>query len=387
MMKWEAFFNELEGQVRKGLPFAAYRKPSGKSENPAPTWAILQKEKGSHKTTDFTESGFVFAPFNSEAPALLIPEESAEVIETLYPEQWPKHRSLKKEKLNFPPSQLETDVRIHHENLVQQAIDQIRAGRFRKVVLSRKEKIETQLDAVTIFKALLKKYSGAFVYLWFHPESGFWLGATPEGLLEMERNRFHTMALAGTQSFKGTLQVQWGVKELEEQRMVSDYLLKNLQELTERPVEHSGPHTIKAGSLLHLRTDIQGFLRKGSTGLVGLLDILHPTPAVCGLPKEAARNFILENEGYNREYYTGFLGEINLSTRQNRSSNSRNQEHQAYGSVVRRSSLFVNLRCLKLKEGQARLYVGGGITADSNPSLEWEETENKSHTMKSVLAK
>ena len=103
-------------------------------------------------------------------------------------------------------------------------------------------------------------------------------------------------------------------------------------------------------------------------GLYSLVDLLHPTPAVCGLPKEAAKQFILENENYNRSYYTGFLGELNMGLQ------NKNDSH-----------LFVNLRCMEIEKNEAYIYVGGGITKESNPEEEWEETVAKSNIMLKVL--
>lgn len=96
-----------------------------------------------------------------------------------------------------------------------------------------------------------------------------------------------------------------------------------------------------------------------------LINALHPTPAVCGLPKAVAEAFILQNENYDRSYYSGYLGELNLNER---------------------TSLFVNLRCVELENNLASIYVGGGITADSIPENEWEETVSKAEVMKKVLS-
>jgi isochorismate synthase len=278
---------------------------------------------------------------------------------------------------------------VEHEDLVQKGIDAIKEGKLRKVVLSRTESVQHQLKVIGIFKNMLKKYNTAFVYLWFHPETGAWLGATPETLLQVERNKFRTMALAGTQAFQESTNVEWGEKEKEEQQIVTDAILENLQELSSGSgsIKASKPYSARAGNLLHLRTDISGTFNSDSFNLHDLIKALHPTPAVCGLPKEPAKKFILENEGYDREFYTGFLGELNLKTETKRNSNRRNQENQAYASISKQTSLYVNLRCIKLEAGVANLFVGGGITAGSNPSLEWEETVNKSHTMKAVLVK
>ena len=112
---------------------------------------------------------------------------------------------------------------------------------------------------------------------------------------------------------------------------------------------------------------------------------MHPTPAICGFPKEAAKQFIQENENYNREYYTGFLGEINFLETTNRNSNKRNVENNAYTAVKKVSNIFVNLRCMQIIDQIAIIYVGGGITKDSIPQAEWEETVNKTFTIKNCL--
>ena len=80
--------------------------------------------------------------------------------------------------------------------------------------------------------------------------------------------------------------------------------------------------------------------------------------------------FILENENYNREYYTGFLGELNKKSIKKKKL---------------KSDLYVNLRCMQIKNQQAFIYMGCGITKDSNPEKEWEESVNKSMTMKKIL--
>jgi isochorismate synthase len=97
---------------------------------------------------------------------------------------------------------------------------------------------------------------------------------------------------------------------------------------------------------------------------------LHPTPAVCGFPKLDAQKFIIENEGYDRTFYAGFLGEWN-------------KDFVSYKENC--SDLYVNLRCMKIEDQKAKLYVGGGINKGSNPEKEYIETVNKSLTMKKVL--
>ncbi|UBZ06907.1 chorismate-binding protein [Salegentibacter mishustinae] len=381
-MNSEDFFIKLETQIQNGNPFVAYRNPNDKN---GLTKALLQDSGKVYRTSVFNESGFVFAPFEIDNDVFLIPSDDAESITTEYAAD--NDSEVKKENQDFPPVFTNAEAKIQHEKLVQQGIEAIQKGEFKKVVLSRNEDVQTQLEALGIFKNLLKKYETAFVYYWFHPETGIWLGATPETLLKVERDKFKTMSLAGTQSFQGTSNVNWREKEIEEQQIVTDSILENLRDKVSGTIHRSEPYTIKAGNLLHLQTDIQGIINSEKSNLKSLILALHPTPAVCGLPKKNAEEFILKNEGYNREFYSGFLGEMNMKKEIKRNNNRRNQENQAYASILKHTSLFVNLRCMKLDKGKARLFIGGGITKDSNPADEWQETVNKSHTIKSVLVK
>lgn len=376
------FFEQLQLHLNKNLPLVAYQIPTKKRT----TRALLQRDEKLHKVQDFQEEGFVFAPFDHTKAAVLIPAASSEILETRF-EIYESDPGLNNEPSNSYES---SEEKKQHENLVQKGIDAIENGNFKKVVLSRKEVLETDnFEPLIIFQRLLENYPSAFVYCWFHPEVGLWLGATPETLLEVERNRFKTMALAGTKRYEGTTDVAWGEKEKEEQQLVTESILESLQH-TAGNIKITGPYTIKAGNLVHLRTDITGeiipctgAMHRVSTG--SLISQIHPTPAICGLPKEPSKKFILENENYDREFYTGFLGVLNMKLEIKRSGNRRNQENQAYTSIVTSSNLFVNLRCMKLEEKKAVLFVGGGITRDSDPEAEWEETKNKAQTMKAVL--
>ena len=375
------FYDKLRTQLEKKKPFVAYRKPGETSVK-----ALLQNNSETYQTKDLSESGFVFAPFNSEANSYIIPSDNSEIIEFNYVE---KETVVSEENsLNGVDFEYMEEDQKRHETLVQKGIDQIKEGEFKKVVLSRSEKVQVlDPDPIRIFKELLGKYSQAMVYIWFHPETGVWLGATPETLLKAERNRFNTMALAGTQLFKGDTDVEWDSKEVEEQLFVTDYILESLEQLKNvENIQASRPYSSRAGNLMHICTDIWGQL-KDPEYLKDLVKALHPTPAVCGLPKEKALNFILENEDHSREFYSGYLGEVNFKTEHKRNSNRRNQENQQFASILKQTELFVNLRCMKLKDGNATIFVGGGVTKDSNAGDEWMETVNKSQTMKAVLVK
>jgi isochorismate synthase len=267
-------------------------------------------------------------------------------------------------------------------NLVEKGVAEIEAGKFQKVVLSRTKNIALSLDfeVVAIFDKLCKAYPAAFVSVISLPHLGVvWMGASPETLVSQNaKGIFRTMALAGTQSAydaDGNLikpsEALWRQKEIEEQSFVTRYIINCLKKIRVREFEEEGPKTVIAGNLMHLRTDIIidtveiNFPQLATV----MLDLLHPTSAVCGMPKVPATEFILENEGYDREFYSGFLGPINMQ------ANGNGQE----------SHIFVNLRTMKVKNNVATLYAGCGITADSNPEKEWYETEMKTQTLERVL--
>lgn len=343
----------LRSHLAKELPFVCYRKPNSSHVNGyfCSTDELIVSES-------FTEQGFVFAPFDDREQAIVFLETASEWIqEEIRPKFSESNRAI-----HVVPSDAS-----QHIHLVRKAVEAIQQGDFQKVVLSRKEYIPLEdLEVQEVFLRMLNDYTNAFVYVWYHPKVGLWLGATPERLVSLESNQFVTMALAGTQVYQGNEQPDWGEKERQEHQFVVDYIVSQIQNPTNgiilQEFNVSETYTAKAGSLLHLKADIKG--RIGDFNLKDLLKTLHPTPAVCGLPKEAAKAFILQNEHYKRSFYTGFLGEMN---------------------VDKKTELFVNLRCAEVQDHQVVVYVGGGITADSHPEKEWEETFAKTQTIKKVL--
>jgi len=357
----------IQEQLRQELPFVVYRKPRQKQIR-----ALLQPTDRLHFLNNFNQSGFVFAPFDSTKKSILFENNDAIIADDF-------------EQLAHSVAstiQEDSSEREMHINLVQRAIDEIKTDKVKKVVLSRKIIAPHKTNALALFERLLTRYEAVFCYLWYHPKVGMWLGATPEILLRTNNLQITSMSLAGTQTYKANEQIEWGTKELEEQAMVTDYMMAALQSKVGQ-LKASPTETIKAGNLLHLRTTIRGRMQ---SGLGEIISALHPTPAVCGLPKVAAKKFILAHENYDREFYTGFLGELNLKENKQRNVGTRNQENSVYRSVKTKSELFVNLRCMKLVGDTAHIFVGGGITAASNAAHEWQETVNKSQTMLNILA-
>ncbi|GAA4237250.1 chorismate-binding protein [Postechiella marina] len=371
----EDFFALLEQQYSSKLPFVAYRKP-----NRLEIKSLLQNNEALHINTNFTDSGFVFSPFDDIDETVIIPVKDSQVISTIFFKAKYKNTDLN------PFLETESlDSKKKHIALIEKGIRAIEDDAFKKVVLSRKETVAvSKNNPITIFKKLLHKYTSAFVYCWYHPKVGLWLGATPETLIKIEGNRFSIMALAGTQSFSETTNVVWKAKEQQEQQFVTDFIVNNISPFVEQ-TKISETETVKAGNLLHLKTMISAQLKSSMFNLKSIISVLHPTPAVCGLPKQEAKDFILKNEHYNREFYSGFLGELNIETTVAPRSGKRNIENRAYAVKRKSTQLYVNLRCMQLKNSEATIYVGGGITKTSHAESEWEETVAKSLVVKSIL--
>lgn len=340
-----AILSKIKLQVEQKLPFALYVLP-----NQNTICGIFQKDDS---IFDFKgQSGFVFASFDDDKK-FVIPSESSDFLE---------------EEFSFDAVNQTEDLIVfseneknHFENMVEKAITSIQNGDFEKVVLSRKIEIEKKIDLIETFFRLINRYPTAFRSFFYHPHIGCWMGATPEQLIKVENNHFETVSLAGTHqksSFKN-----WSAKEIHEQQIVTDYILDNLHKEV-LSLKVSEPFTVEAGSLVHLKTTISGEVHSIENSK-NIIQNLHPTPAVCGFPKEKALQFINENEGYDRKFYAGYLGLWN--------------EEEAS------ANLFVNLRCLEVEENKINIYVGCGITGESNPEKEFFETEHKSQIMKSIL--
>ena len=369
------YFQKLVQQLEAQLPFVAYRHPNSDELH-----LQLQQDTKLEYLENFQQEGFVFAPFDDQQHTIFFDRKSAEFSKLNYAAE----ELTSEETTSATTFETTLQQKSFHENLVEKGVEAIKNSALEKVVLSRKQVLVVKTQPIEYFKRLLKNYPTAFVYCWYHPQVGLWLAATPETLVKTQNNRFKTMALAGTQVFEGTTDVSWGEKEKEEQAIVTrtiENALTNIKGIERLQI--SEVHTHRAGNVMHLKTDISGVFQKDS--LAEIVTSLHPTPAVCGLPKQMAKEFILKEEAYDRAFYSGYVGELNIQVEKPRNPRKRNVENSAFNLIERQSNLYVNLRCMQLLENKAMLYIGGGITIDSNPNAEWEETLRKAETMQKVL--
>lgn len=272
------------------------------------------------------------------------------------------------------------EEKLNFINLVENGINAINEGQFQKVVLSRQKKIyfPSEFNPLKAFQQLCDAYPHAFISLVYLPNQGTWLGASPEILVSVDKNEiFRTVALAGTQAYNKDISsnhARWSMKEIEEQALVSRYIVNCFKKIRVREYIETGPKTVVAGNLMHLRTDFSIDTKAFNFNQLPsiMLSLLHPTSAVCGVPKESALEFIKNNEIHGRDLYSGYLGPVNIDVE---------------------THLFVNLRCIKLEEvfdydkitKTGILFAGAGVTAQSDPEREWIETELKYQTILNII--
>ena len=316
------------------------------------------------------KKGFVIAPFShSKAhPLVLIRPDLTtygwnDIRKTTL--SFMENDVLSEEKHRFTNADTPTDALNNYKEVFQQFISPLKKKEFQKLVLSRTADypLTDNFSPLEAFVKACNNYPRMLIYLFHTPATGTWIGSTPEILLSGEGKKWNTVALAGTMPMQGeVMPTEWTTKNKEEQAFVADYVRRIVNKHSGK-LEEKGPYTARAGQLVHLKTDFYFQLKRTDT-LGNLLKELHPTPAVCGLPKEEAYQFISKHEKHERKYYSGFIGWLNPQGQ---------------------TDIYVNLRCMEIHKQKATLYAGGGILPSSDVTLEWEETNEKMKTMKNIL--
>lgn len=352
--------------IKRGISFALYRNPVESqihflSQHPESSCTLLYdiaKLNG--------QRGFVIAPFkvDTDTPIVLLNPEEEWVVDFDLNIECPDgidpdaYRQLINSRSASSRDELYTEKYVGCFHVF---INALKNKEFNKLVLSRSRELDvpSHFSPVTAFLEACQRYIYSYVYLCFDPQVGIWLGSTPEIILSGEGNEWNTVALAGTQPLQnGKLPQEWDDKNREEQEYVASYIRSQLLTFGLKPTE-SGPYPAFAGALSHLKTDFH-FTLPDNDRLGDLLKLLHPTPAVCGLPKEKAYQFILDKEAHERRYYSGFIGVLNPE---------------------KKTDLYVNLRCMNITSKALTLYAGGGLLSSSTLEDEWKETEEKMQTM------
>jgi len=165
------FFARAQNHFDDALPFVLYNK-----SNDSIVKGLFQTNDTIYTTQDFVDSGFVFAPFNAEERAIIIPIEQSQLLEI-------NHITPAKQSAHLEHSlkidSFDAEAKDFHVQMISKAKQAIDNNLFKKVVLSRKEIVKLkEANPITLFQRLLNAYPTAFVYCWYHPKIGLWLGAT-----------------------------------------------------------------------------------------------------------------------------------------------------------------------------------------------------------------
>ena len=316
-------------------------------------------------------SGFVIAPFEvkPEQPILLIHPDKMEQMSLA---------ALAALPLEIPVTNgigMTGATRMHYAIDFANEHSQLELGTFQKIVLARcvDETPQNFQKPLDFFLQACELYPRLFIALVWTEKSGCWLTATPEILLKGEGSAWQTVALAGTMKLEGEqlkydaplkdVPITWTTKNIKEQRIVATYIAECLEQYAS-DFSEEGPSTVRAANLVHLRSDFS-FTLPDNTHIGNLLQSLHPTPAVCGIPKKSAFDFIVRHEHTPRCYYSGFMGMLDPQAQ---------------------TFLYVSLRCMNIEQGVCHLYAGGGLLKDSVEEQEWQETEAKLDTMRRCIA-
>ncbi len=353
--------------IRKNIPFVSYRLPG---DPQVITW--LQRS-GKFKLVESVREvidhpGFIYAPFHRQTNFPVIFFEPEVII---YNDDFEKE--LLKSLNDQDPLYANYDVPVPYVADKQEYL--LQAGQFignfntsfPKAVLSRVALLNRspEFDPGHFFIRLQQQNPDAFCHLIHIPGAGTWTGASPEMLIRSDGQTVRTVSLAGTLPGNGFGDgYEWKEKEREEQQIVIDYMENVLKSSGITAFKKTKTRDIQAGDMVHLSNEFHFDEKSLKLELGEFLELLHPTPAVCGLPKEKALDLILKTEKHNREYYAGYCGPVNY---------------------LHKTDLFVNLRCMKILPDSQALFVGGGLTAKSDPAKEWDETVLKTQTIRKLL--
>lgn len=339
--------------LEKNIPFALYMFPDEDNMHFCASSKTINVS-----IRDFFEKSvsgtFAIAPF--------IPSDTIEIIT---PDFEPDYVIALDEVLEINPgTELPVETTFEDYSLTGNEIIEQLNREGGKVVLSRVI-VEKGIDPVSIAVDYFNALPSTFRSLFYTPERGIWLGATPELLASysLENNSLTTMSLAGTRPLG--ISENWDSKNIQEHNFVTDFIKKVLSPNCEN-VKVSDLFSIKYGLVEHLCEIIQA---NGISDISEIISGLSPTPAVCGTPRNVALETINKYESHSRECYGGWLGvKCGIETK-----------------------AFVNLRCAKIFCGEKNgeyiynVYAGGGFTAKSIVKEEWEEAGQKASTLLKIL--
>lgn len=341
--------------ISKGIPFVAYQLPH---ENSISFFSNPNPNPNPNKTINYTKFSIGFFADKLKNPINIYNELNAKET-ILY-----CSRNNYNYTCNIIPYHTSTNYKSYESNL-NNLIDKLKHTNGKVViskVICQKHNIS---DWARIAYEYFSIYNICFRYIYFTPETGCWIGASPEIIIEKDysTNILQSMSLAGTRR-KDKFQLSWDNKNIEEHNYVTNHISETVKKLGYNIIIHNYEN-LPFGNIEHLcnRIEIQE-TKKSSLSPLELVIALTPTPALAGYPTNDALNLIKQIEAHPRYCYGGYLTIDN-------------------GDTFRS---FVNLRCAHFDKSSYCIYSGGGITKDSIAINEWDETEHKIHKLKELLS-
>ncbi|MDQ7817718.1 MAG: isochorismate synthase [Melioribacteraceae bacterium] len=290
-------------------------------------------------------------------------KQAEDLLENLGAEELPEYTDSQFRMVNMPSPQ-------EWHDMINSVLNKINSGKVNKVVLSRmvEYSVNRLPDFTRVISRLKREYPNSYIFI-FKQKSSIFFGASPEKLLKINKNNIETEALAGTIKRGVTVQEDELLskiffddkKELTEHQSVVKYIVNALSDFTTDISYDKSPQIKKLKYIQHLWTPIKAKL-KPDYSILSIINRLHPTPAVCGEPKEAALEIIEELEVFDRGLFAGVIGWYNKN---------------GYGEFA------VTIRSGLIKENKLLLFAGCGIVEGSTPGQEYRETELK---LKSILS-
>lgn len=278
------------------------------------------------------------------------------------------------ERMRYPPLRMVGIATLHPPyvsssqqdwfSLVNQAKAAIHNGELHKLVVARRTRqpLLPGVDAAVLMRRMQQHYPSCTL-LAVSFGTSWLLAATPERLVSLRDGRVSCDALAGTIARKsGRANFPARMREAEHPPVIAA-IRQALTKVCSEVSVGQQMQTLSLPHLQHLWTEISGKALPGIR-VLDLLECLHPTPAINGFPAAPARQWLRTHGNHQRGWYSGGVGWL---------------RHNGEGE------LSVLLRCALLQDGEAHLFAGAGIVADSDPQQEWDETELKLDTLRRLL--
>ncbi|ATF09948.1 Menaquinone-specific isochorismate synthase [Candidatus Enterovibrio altilux] len=257
-------------------------------------------------------------------------------------------------------------------NILNKALAEIHATDLQKVVLARQTSLtlDRNISALQLLKASRSQNGANFHFLFALDEKHCFIGSTPERLFHRHHHKLHTEALAGTIGRGKTAQddhalAQWlfsDPKNIYENQLVVKDIETRLAKYSINLEVEASPHLIRLRKVQHLKRDIAATLKNNISSST-LLEMLQPTAAIAGLPRDNAVKFITDNEPFARGWYSGSIGFFGHN----------------------RSEFCVAIRSALIMGNTLHLFAGAGIVPGSEPETEWEELNKKISTLMNLL--